>query len=185
MVFPVKHIRTCQKCKIKCQHPTSPLIFTMAFNDAEQRDPLWDILCSSQHHFLLLTLHYCTRLQNQGKTLSSTVTLQADIWHLLPPTLPHTWNYILRSTHTITFDLSNFIFCFKGWILTKDCHLWQCNHDSCTAQNCHEMPQTPAREGLLRSKHGENRKVEIMQARNKAKRLQTAGNECYSKKMCK
>lgn len=108
----------------------------MAFNNAEQRHRLWDILCSSQHHVLLLTLRYCTRLQNPGKTLSSTVTLQADIWHLLPPTLPHTWNYVLRSTHTITFDLRNFIFCFKGWILTKDCHLWQCNHDSCTAQNC-------------------------------------------------
>lgn len=38
------------------------------------------------------------------------------------------------------------------------------------------------REGLLISKHGENTQVEIMQARNKVKRLQTARKECTGKK---
>lgn len=83
------------------------------------------------------------------------------------------------------FGLNNSIFSFKGRILTEECHLQQGNRDSCTAHNCHEKPQAPMREGLLRSKHGENTQVEIMQARNKVKTLQTARKECYSRKTYK
>ena len=146
------------------------------------------IACAVQSTTFLLSMsYYCTRLQKQTqrKTLSSAVTPWVDVWHLVSPTFHNNCNYVLRLTHAIVFDLNNSIFSFKGWILTEEYHLQQGNCDSCTAHNCHEKPQPPMREQLLRFTHGENTQVEIMQARNKVKRLRTARKECYSRKMYK
>lgn len=156
-----------QQCQAKWQPLGLPMLFT----------------APPSYYQCYTTVPGCQK--TQGKTLSSTVIPRVDLWHLLPPTFPNNWNCALRLTHTTVFDLNNSIFSFKGWILIEECHLQQGNHDSCTAHNCHEKPQPPMREGLLRSKHGENAQVEIMQARNKAKRLWTVRKECYSRRMYK